>query len=359
MEFTIPTRQEVIRRHREHGGQVAAVFPIHYPRALLRAHGILPMEVWGPPGIDTSQGDAHLQQYTCGIVRNGLSMLLSGGAQQIDIVLVPHGCDSLQGLGSLLQDFIGLSVPTTTLYVPRERRAADLDYFVNEINALSLALGKVSGRVPQADELAAAWQAELASLALIREIFSKRDEIAVDDATLYRVVRAAEYLPPTEFQALAGSLLSRRGQRATGPRLVLSGVVPEPGAMFDVLGQQGAIVVADDTLALGRRLYASCGHPDPIRDMAAAILEGPPDSTRGSSFEERLAHVTKLVVDADAKGVVFHLVKFCEPEQFYLPSLRRGLEHAGIQSLTLELDLNESLSNQLITRLEAFVEMIA
>jgi len=84
----------------------AAVYPIHHPRALWPAFGILPEEVWGPPGVDTGPGDAHLQAYTCDIIRNGLSFLLSGGLDETDLVVVPHGCDSLQGLGSVLLDFV-------------------------------------------------------------------------------------------------------------------------------------------------------------------------------------------------------------------------------------------------------------
>ena len=67
-----PKRRQVIDGHRNEGGRIAAVFPIHYPRALFRATGVLPVEVWGPPGLDSSLGDAHLQAYTCAIVRNGL-----------------------------------------------------------------------------------------------------------------------------------------------------------------------------------------------------------------------------------------------------------------------------------------------
>ena len=74
----IPDRNQTIARHRKAGGAIAAVFPIHYPRALLRAFDLLPVEVWGPPGRSTTSGDAHLQAYTCSIVRCSLSFVLDG-----------------------------------------------------------------------------------------------------------------------------------------------------------------------------------------------------------------------------------------------------------------------------------------
>ncbi len=42
-------RTSVIKDIKNRGGSVAAVLPIHYPRALLRAFDIYPIEVWGPP----------------------------------------------------------------------------------------------------------------------------------------------------------------------------------------------------------------------------------------------------------------------------------------------------------------------
>jgi benzoyl-CoA reductase/2-hydroxyglutaryl-CoA dehydratase subunit BcrC/BadD/HgdB len=64
------------------------------------------------------------------------------------------------------------------------------------------------------------------------------------------------------------------------------------------------------------------------------------------------------VEGSGARGVVFYVVKFCEPELFDLPDLRRELQEAGVPSMTVEVDLNDPLSQQIRTRLEAFLEMI-
>ncbi|MDE3091560.1 MAG: 2-hydroxyacyl-CoA dehydratase, partial [Chloroflexota bacterium] len=102
LSTTLPHRIETIRAHKAHGGRVAAVLPIHSPRALFRAFDILPVEVWGPPQVDATRGSAHLQPYVCSIARNALAYLLSGGLDITDLVVVPHTCDSLQGFASIL-----------------------------------------------------------------------------------------------------------------------------------------------------------------------------------------------------------------------------------------------------------------
>ncbi len=92
--------------------------------------------------------------------------------------------------------------------------------------------------------------------------------------------------------------------------------------------------------------------------MAERIRHAPPDSTRGSSIQARLKHLIQLAQQSDAKGVLFYDIKFCEPELFYLPSLRRGLQDAGFPSTVIEVDLGDPLSEPVRTRLEAFLEML-
>jgi benzoyl-CoA reductase/2-hydroxyglutaryl-CoA dehydratase subunit BcrC/BadD/HgdB len=92
--------------------------------------------------------------------------------------------------------------------------------------------------------------------------------------------------------------------------------------------------------------------------MAEGILASAPDSTRGSRVEDRLRYLLDLAKTSEARGVIFLEVKFCEPELFYLPLLRRALNQAGIPSLVLEMELNDPFTHQFRTRIEAFLEML-
>lgn len=374
----IPSRPDVIRAHRDAGGRIAAVFPIHQPRALFRAFGLLPVEVWGPPGVETGQGDAHLQAYACSIVRSGLSFVLDGGLDVADVLVVPHACDSLQGLGSVLLDFArpekeraaasgeAAERPVLTLYLPRGGRESDTAYFAEELRVLGKRLAEITGKtVSDADLLAAVEREEAADAALAR-IHRERARLPYDDAALYRLIRSREYLPAERFLDLAESALAAapgdagqgRAPARKGVPVVLSGIVPEPMAVFDAIRDAGGVVAADDFASCGRRLYPAGRSRDPYRRMAERIQGGPPDPTRGSPIRARVDYLRGLAEETGARGVVFYTVKFCEPELFDLPLLRKGLEEAGLPSVTMEIDINDPLSHQVVTRLEAFLEML-
>ncbi|MCX8067375.1 MAG: 2-hydroxyacyl-CoA dehydratase family protein [Anaerolineae bacterium] len=355
----IPTRTETIRAWKAQGGKVAAVLPIHYPRALLRAFGFLPVEVWGPPGVDASHAAAHLQPYVCSIVGNALSFLLSGGLEVADILVVPHACDSLQGLGSILLDFIRPRQPVFPFYIPRGRRESDLQFLADECRALYRGLSEVTGRSPTDETLMECIYREEEADHLLAEFHRRRSTLPMDNRAFYRLVRAREYLPAEAFADLARqSLEGPKANPRGGVPILLSGIVPEPMALLDAITEMGGVVVADDLACCGRRLYPPGQSPEPFRRMAERILNGPPDPTRGSPIRERLEHLVRTARQNGARGVVFYDVKFCEPELFDLPLLRRGLQEAGLPSIHIEVDLNDPLSHQTLTRIEAFLEMV-
>lgn len=355
---SFPTRAEAITAHTDAGGRVAAVLPVHAPRALLRAFGLLPVEVWGPPGRDTSAGDGRLQAYTCSVVRTGLAFVMSGGLDVVDVVLVPHACDSLQGLGSLLLDFVKPDKLVLPLYFPRDDGPAGVEFLAAELRALRGRLEAHTGISPTDDQLHAAIAREEEADALLAELLAARLDLPWSDADFYRVVRAREYLPAERFVELGRQALEARvSEQRSGTRIVLSGMVAEPYSLLDAITGAGAVVAADDLSTTGRRLYPPSDSKDPAERIARSLLGGPPGATRGSPVQARADRLAKLAKGSGAVGVLFWVVKFCEPDLFYLPQLRAALDGRGLRSAVIEFDISDPLPGGAVTRLEAFLEV--
>lgn len=363
--FELPQRMAIVRAHKTRGGRIAAVLPIHYPRALFRAFDILPLEVWGPPRVDPTLGSAHLQPYVCSIVRNALSFLLTGGLDVADVIVIPHTCDSLQGFASILIDFIHPAQSVLPIYLPRGQRESDLQFLTGEFRSLYRQLATITQRHPSTDELMACLEREERADDLLTELHRRRNELPMTQLELYRLIRSREYLPAEQFIEIAGATASvaQEGHARGVPQrkipIILSGIVPEPMSIFDSLTEMNAYVVADDLASCGRRLYLRGTSNDPFVRMAERIINAPPDSTRGSSIQARGDYLARMAKTSGAKGIVFYDVKFCEPELFYLPALRKSLQEDGVPSVAIEFDLNDAFSQQTRTRLEAFIEMLA
>jgi benzoyl-CoA reductase/2-hydroxyglutaryl-CoA dehydratase subunit BcrC/BadD/HgdB len=358
VSVVLPHRREIVARMRQEGRPIAAVLPIHYPRPLLRALGYHPMEVWGPPQVHSNEGDRHFQSYTCAIARNATSFLLEGGLDVADVILVPHTCDALQGMASVLKDFIRPRQPVVTLYNPRGRRPSDLHFYVDELRRLADDLQSLGARKPTEQDWAEAIRIESEADAALASLYADRVRLALSDAEFYSVVRAREYVPAEDFTALAtGFTRDGRGVPAGVP-IMISGIVIEPMELLDRMPEIGGRIVADDLACGYRRLYPSVEQGPPFERMARSLLGGPPDPTCGTPVAERAADLIRRMKESGARGLLVYDVKFCEPELFDLPLLRRRLADAGFPMTHVEHELGGTLSQQTLTRVEAFLEML-
>jgi len=69
-------------------------------------------------------------------------------------------------------------------------------------------------------------------------------------------------------------------------------------------------------------------------------------------------HIIKLVKEQNARGVIFLLLKFCDPHAFDYPYIKKSLDEAGIPVMLMEIDDPLPAEGQLKTRFEAFLEML-
>jgi len=205
--------------------------------------------------------------YTCDIIRNGLSFLLSGGLDETDLVVVPHGCDSLQGLGSVLLDFVKSKQPVLTLYLPRGDESDTekaIRFFADEFRLVSVSLEAITGRRPSDADLVAAIESEEKAARCAADLLRERRRLPLDDRDFYRLLRSREFLPAETFEAIAMGALARRTQTPrAGTPVVVSGIVPEPVEFLDALNHAGGFVAGDDLVCTGRRHVVSLP-PKPV-----------------------------------------------------------------------------------------------
>ncbi|MBW2310968.1 MAG: 2-hydroxyacyl-CoA dehydratase [Deltaproteobacteria bacterium] len=141
--------------------------------------------------------------------------------------------------------------------------------------------------------------------------------------------------------------------------MILSGVLPNPPEILALLDELKIRVVDDDLLACSRRYLVSRSRAEePFEALAERYFSMPPCTTRNSPIKERMMNLLDKVEGSNAKGVIFCMVKFCEPELFDLPHLIEGLKERGLPTLVVDVEPNQGLTGQLTTRIEAFAEMM-
>lgn len=356
-------RAYITQQQREHGRKAVAVLPIHYPKELLTAMNILAVELWGPPGKPWGPDVGRIQTYVCAVVRNALAFLAAGGADVVDGLLFPHTCDSIQGLATQAPDFGGWGKEVFRFIHPKgDERPSSRIFVRRELTALASDLERLS--IAPLDN-----EALRNALALHREIHEVRARLVdqrrflpCDDLALYTLLRRGEFLWPAdhlaELHESAATLGDKPVQR--GAPVMITGLVPEPMTILSALNDAGAFVVADDYAAVGRRIVRTYPEaaPDPLDTLVDLQFAGPPCTTRTIAQQRRIDVLEQTFERSGAAGLIIHMVKFCEPELFDVPLIRRRFQAKGVPVLYLESELERELTGQAVTRVEAFMEML-
>lgn len=357
----VKMRKNYIQSQKELNRKVLAVLPIFYPKEILTAMNILAVEVWGPPGEPFSPEVGRIQTYVCPIVRNAFAFLVGGGCSEVDGVLFPHTCDSIQGLSGLVADFTSWDKPVINFIHPKgQYRESTAKYLKKEFADLAKSLETITGNPLEIEELKKAIALHQEIEALQRNIIEKRAYINLSDMEFFQIYRKGEYLWPedylSELKSLAEKIEPEKVQN--GIPVIVSGIVPEPMSIYENLAEAGAYVVADDFAAIGRRLVTSEEiENDPFETILKRYFSVAPCSTRSSDMNLRRDYLLELSQKTGAKGLIILNVKFCEPEMFDAPMIRQHLQDKGLSVLYLESELERELSGQTVTRIEAFVEM--
>lgn len=355
-------KEYIIKQKRTHGRQLFGVFPAYHPREILWAMDALPVEIWDPP-VEVSQANAHLQPYICSVVKLGLELILQGQCDNLDGFLFPHTCDSIQNLASIVYDYLDLKKPCYFFYHPKAPyRESSRQYYLEQVKGLAFRLEKQLGPLDLSRLRDRVMQGQQV-LSIVRDLYDLRaqGELFASNAEFYKVIRRGEYLHPDDFLPLLESFLAGfQGKANGGTPVILSGILPNPPEILRLLDQLGVRVVEDDLLSCGRRLLAEPSLAEnPFEALVESYFAMSPCTTKNSPVLERVQFLLEKAGRTNAKGVVFCLVKFCEPELFDVPQVIEALKKEGLATLVIDSELNQGLSGQLATRVEAFVEMIS
>jgi len=356
---------EYARRWKATAGRAVVAHLCSYtPEEIIWAAGALPLRLFGASGA-IERADAHLQAYSCSLVRGVLEDALRGRLAFLDGVVFPHTCDSIQRLSDIWRMNVPCGFHLDAVLPVKLNTDSARDYMCDVMARFRRELAQHLG--------AAIDDAGLRkSIALfnrlrdgLRALYQLRIERpgVLSSRALHTVMRAAMIMDRAQsadsLDALYAEATAQRVVSRQPKRLVLSGGLCSMPEVYGVIEAAGASVVWDD-LCTGARFFE--GNIDtaapPLEAIAARYAERVVCPAKHMNLDHRGAHLLRLVQETQADGVIFMYLKFCDPHAFDYPYLRRMLDEAGIPSLLCELEEGQVGEGQLRTRCEAFVEML-
>lgn len=345
----------------EHIGFACAYTPL----ALIDAAGFVPFRIL-PVGDAPDQAGSLLHDNMCPHVKRVLDRALAEELPDLAGLVLMNSCDAMRRLA----DAWRAARPDdriTLVDLPPECSDASVAYLRGELSRCLDTLSQwaggdvtehaVAASIERYNELAAGL-ARLVDLAGRGKLPGGRR--ALQDVS-NRSVTGAVGETLALIERLEGDSESSRPDGSRVPVLLFGNVLPDPEA-FELFESCGCRIVADDLCTGSRQLVPIEleGLGDLLLDYARAILSRPAcartiDASRPGGLAEQVLARAK---DCGAKGVIVHVMKFCDPYLARLPRVQQTLREAGLPVLVLEGDCSLRSLGQHRTRIEAFVEML-
>ena len=335
------------------------------PLALMHAAGLIPFRVL--PLTEAADGAGSLlHESMCPHVKRVLDRAVAGDLPPLEGMVIMSSCDAMRRLA----DAWALTRPQDELAVVELPVSVDesaLEFFTGELRDLRERFEEWTGAPVTDDAILAsgsAYDRLTSSLAQLEER-ARRGTLHGGWSMVQEMRNRAVTEPLEQSHTAILSALAEaecKPDPRSGVPILLSGnVLPDPEA-FELFASCGARLVADDLCTGSRQLLPLQldAASDPIPALARALL-GRPACARtmtpgvpGGFGEQVLASAQAC----DARGLILHVMKFCDPYLARLPAVRERLRAAGLPVLVLEGDCSLRSLGQHKTRISAFVEML-
>ena len=320
-------------------------------------------------GSDTGihRADLHLQSYCCSLVRGILEEALAGRLNFLDGMVFPHTCDTVQRLSDIwrinLPGMFHLDVVLPVKLSQESSRQFMLDVLEKFRKDLGVALSvKISNE---------ALRRSIGTYNAIRQTMHRlydlrRGHLRVLRGKDYHTIVLASMIMDREaflesLRKIIEDMEKNKPARDTSKakRLVLAGGVCSHPDLYDAIEAAGGVVVADD-LCTGARYFEGIidEKTDPIAAIADRYFERAVCPAKHAGLTDRGERLVALVKDEEADGVIFPLLKFCDPHAFDYPYIKEMLDREKIPSLLLEVEDRTQTGGQLATRLETFIQIL-
>lgn len=355
--------QKTIRTSMEQTGKPAVgCFPLFVPEELVYAAGFLPVGMWG--GVSSfQQSNRYIQSFACSILRANLELGLSGQYDFLKAALIPTQCDTLKCVCENFKVAVP-KVPVIGVTIPQNRTIqAAHGQLLDEFDYLTEALKQVQTPDCKPMSLDEAFSVYEEYRAVMMEFIRTVPDYlhTITPKVRHLILKAAWFMDKKVYTEAMKELLSALKQQPKedfhGKRFLVTGIMLDAEPVLDLL-EELDIAVVDDLLC-----HESMQFRTPTRAegtvssrLAYRFLDLKSASPLYEPQKPRGAQLGQMARENTADGVLFCLMKFCGPEAFDQPLVKKDLAAQGIPMVSIEHDQLVESVGQLRTRLQGFLE---
>jgi len=334
-------------------------FCAYTPVELIEAAGLLPVRLFGD-GADSDKANAMLHPATCPYLRACLAA--APRPDSPTSLVFANSCDGMRRLHDAWNHFLKPDF-CFLLDLPRRVDWAGVGLYYRSLLRLREALESLTGRVITPEALRQAigdW--EMAR----RELRDSADGLVGVERVRRAVVLQEQGLAWKPGDAPEGVSPSGPRGLASGTPVVVTGNIVRADGLLSLMEEAGCRLVGADICSGDRFFQDLALHQTELEGLDVdAILQRLAERylaripcARMADSRRRHEHLLETVRRTGARGVIYVSIKFCDAFIYDFPRLREVLDAASVPVLMLESDYSDQHEGQLLTRIEAWLEIL-
>ena len=324
------------------GKKVVLTAPVYTPEELVHSLGMVPMGAWGGD-IELREAKRYFPAFICSIVQSLVELGIKGVYDGVSAVIIPSLCDSLKVVGENWKYAIP-NIPFLPMTYPQNRKPEYGKEFTKKgYERMIEELEKISGETFDDGKLAESIRIYNEHNALMRElseVMAEHPEVTA--AQRSAVFKSAFFMLKEEHSKVLRELLEALKEQKPGEvkiKIMTTGILADSPSLLNIIDSNGLQIVADDVAAESRQYRT-----DALEDTTALdSLSGKFCSMDHCSVlydveKKRIDLIVETAKSHEAKGVLMVLTKFCDPEEFDYPLIKKACEAAGLPIILIEVD---------------------
>ncbi|MGN0204791.1 MAG: 2-hydroxyacyl-CoA dehydratase subunit D [Coprococcus sp.] len=344
------------------GKKIVLTAPVYTPEEIIHAMGMVPMAVWGAD-LELKESKQYFPAFICSIMQSILELGMRGVYEGASAIVIPSLCDSLKVLGENWKYAVP-GIPFIPMTYPQNRKPAyGAKYTKAGYERVVRDLEKATGLAFDEDQLAASievYNTHNQAMRKLADVLAVHPEITAQQRS--DVYKSAGFMLKEEHTELVNALIAELENSPADNekiRIMTTGILADSPSLLEIIEDNGFQIVVDDVAAESRQYRTDAPDGENALDrLAQKFCQMDNCSVLYDVEKKRIQMIVEQAKKYDAKGVVVILTKFCDPEEFDYPFIKRACEAAEIPVLLIEVDRQMTNYEQARTMLEGFRDIL-
>ena len=346
------------------GEKLVLVSPVYTPEEIIHAMGLVPFGAWGGD-LALNKSKDFFPAFICSVMQSVLELGIAGAYKGASAIVIPSLCDSLKCLGQNWK-YAVKDIPFIPMTYPQNRnndagRAFTRAGYERVIRDLEAHTGARFSEEKLAESIKI-YNAHNAAMRRVGEAIAAHPEVTASQRR--DVFKSAWFMKKEEHTALVNEFLNALEAETPGAGrdtipVMTSGILCDSPSLLAIFDELSFRVAADDVAAESRQYRVDAPEDlSPLDALCEKFARMDNCSVLWDAEKKRAELIVETAKARGARGLILALTKFCDPEEFDVPIIKRACDAAGLPVALIEVDRQMAGHEQARTLLEAFRDVL-